>query len=58
MQDSILVQSKRDADRIRQRAGSRKAALSRIRSILAMYQQGRGAASCMDEIVKTMKAVK
>lgn len=51
-------QSKQDIDRIRQRAGSRKAALERIRSILAMYQQGRAASSCMDEIAKAMKAVK
>ena len=45
-------------DRIKQRAGSRKIALSRIRSILEMYHQGRAASSCMDEIEKAMRAVK
>ncbi len=47
-----------DIDRIKQRAGSRKIALSQIRSILAQYQQGKAASSCMDEIDKAMKAVK
>jgi hypothetical protein len=52
------TQSKQDVDRIRQQAGARKVALSRIKAILEMYRQGRAASSCMDEVAKAMKAVK
>lgn len=50
--------SNQDVDRIRQRAGSRKIAQSRIRTILAMYRQGKAATACMDEIEKAMQGVK
>jgi hypothetical protein len=50
--------SKQDVDRIRQQSGARKVALSRIKTILEMYRQGRSASSCMDEIARAMKAVK
>lgn len=52
------IRSKQDVDRVRQRAGSRKATFSRIRAVLEMYRQGRSASACMDEIDKAMKAVK
>jgi len=47
-----------DIDRIKQRAGSRKIALSKVKAILAQYQQGKTASSCMDEIDKAMRVVK
>ena len=43
-------------DRIKQCVGSRKAALSQVRSILAMYHQGKAASSCMDEIDKAIRS--
>jgi hypothetical protein len=50
--------TKSDIDRRKQRAGSRKIALSKVRAILTQYHQGRAARSCMDEIEKAMRAVK
>lgn len=50
--------SKPDIDRIKQRAGSRKILVSKLRSILVQYHQGRAASSCMDEIDKAMRGDK
>lgn len=50
--------TKQDIDRIKQCVGARKAALSKIRAVLTMYQQGKAASSCMVEIEKAMRAVK
>lgn len=50
--------TKSNIDRIRQQAGSRKIATSRVKAIIVQYRQGRAASSCMDEIEKAMRGVK
>lgn len=47
-----------DIDRRRQTGGSRKAAVSKVKTILVQYHQGKAASSCMDEIEKAMRGVK
>lgn len=45
-----MIKSKADVDRIRQTVGKRRATLSKVRQIVAMYRQGKAASSCMAEI--------
>jgi hypothetical protein len=54
----MITPTKSDIDRRKQRAGSRKILVSKVRAILVQYHQGRAASSCMDEIDKAMRAVK
>lgn len=50
--------TKSDRDRIRQRAGSRKLALSKIRAALVAYHKGMTATAFAQEVEKVMKGVK
>lgn len=52
------IHSNQDVDRIRQRAGSRKAAISKIRAALAAYRQGMSATAFAAEVEKAMRGVK
>ena len=45
-------------DRIKQRAGSRKIALSKIRAALAAYHKGMSATALAEEVEKAMRGVK
>lgn len=56
MDGNSQVASKPDIDRIKQCVGSRKLALSKVRAILAQYQQGRAASSCMAEIETAVRS--
>lgn len=50
--------SKSDRDRIRQRAGSRKLAMSKIRAALVAVRQGMSDAAFVEEVEKAMKNVR
>jgi hypothetical protein len=50
--------TKSDIDRRKQRAGSRKIALSKIRAALAAYRQGMSATAFAEEVEKAMRTVK
>ena len=50
--------TKSNIDRIKQRAGSRKIALAKIRAALAAYRQGMSATAFAEEVEKAMRAVK
>jgi len=45
-------------DRIKQRAGSRKIALTKIRAALAAYHKGMSTTAFAEEVEKAMKGVK
>jgi hypothetical protein len=50
--------TKSDIDRIKQRAGSRKIALSKIRAALVAVKQGMSETAFVEEVEKAMRAVK
>lgn len=50
--------SKPNIDRIKQRAGSRKIALAKIRAALAAYHKGMSATAFAEEVEKAMRVVK
>lgn len=50
--------TKSNIDGIKQRAGSRKIALAKIRAALAAYRQGMSATAFAEEVEKAMRAVK
>lgn len=39
-----------DIDRVKECVGHRRAALTKIRKIVAMYREGKASASCMAEV--------
>lgn len=50
--------TKPDIDRIKQRAGSRKIALAKIRAALVALKQGMSATAFAEEVEKAMRGVK
>lgn len=50
--------SKSDIDRIKQRAGSRKIALAKIRAALVAVKQGMSEKAFVEEVEKVMRVVK
>lgn len=50
--------TKSNIDSIKQRAGSRKIALAKIRAALAAYRQGMSATALAEEVEKAMRSVK
>lgn len=54
----MVKPTKPDIDRIKQRAGSRKIALSKIKAALVAYRQGMSATALAEEVEKAMRNVK
>ena len=54
----MVNQTKSNIDGIKQRAGSRKIALAKIRAALAAVRQGMSDSAFVEEVEKAMKGVK
>ena len=54
----MVIQTKSNIDRIKQRAGSRKIALSKIRAALMAVRQGMSDSAFVEEVEKAMRGVK
>lgn len=53
-----MSKSNPNIDRIKQRSGSRKIALAKIRAALAAYHKGMSATAFAEEVEKAMRTVK
>ncbi|KFL27044.1 hypothetical protein JP74_08995 [Devosia sp. 17-2-E-8] len=48
----MMIQSKADRDRLRNRAAGNRKIVDELRRIAKSYEQGRAASACMSDIVK------